>query len=67
MAESEELKSFLMRVKEKSEKAGLKLNNQNTKITVSGRITPWQTEGEKGGSVRGSTLAKTTYPVQAPK
>ena len=66
MAESEELKSFLMRVKEKSEKAGLKLNNQNTKITVSGRITPWQTEGEKGGSVRGSTLTNTAHPDQAP-
>ena len=66
MAESDELKSFLMRVKEKSEKAGLKLNNQNTKITVSGRITPWQTEGEKGGSVRGSTLTNTAHPDQAP-
>ena len=39
MAESEELKSFLMKVKEKSEKAGLKLNIQKTKIMASGPIT----------------------------
>ena len=43
----EELKSLLMRVKEESEKAGLKLNIQKTKIVVSGPITSWQTEGEK--------------------
>ena len=47
MAESEILKSFLMKVKEKSEKAGLKLNMQKTKILASGLITLWQTEGEK--------------------
>ena len=48
MAESEEeLKSLLMRVKEKSEKAGLKLNFQKTKIMASGPITSWQKEGEK--------------------
>ena len=48
MAESEEeLKSLLMRVKEESEKAGLKLNIQKTKIMASGPITSWQTEGEK--------------------
>ena len=48
MAESEEkLKSFLIRVKEKSEKAGLKLNSQKTKIMASGSITSWQIEGEK--------------------
>ena len=47
MAESEEeLKSLLMRVKEESEKAGLKLNIQNTKITASGPITSWQIDGE---------------------
>ena len=47
MAESEEeLKSLLMRVKEKSEKAGLKLNIQNTKIMASGLITSWQIDGE---------------------
>ena len=43
----EELKSFLMRVKEESEKAGLKLNIQKTKILASGPITSWRTEGEK--------------------
>ena len=48
MAESEEeLKSLLMRVKEESEKAGLKLNMKNTKIMVSGPITSWQIEGGK--------------------
>ena len=47
MAESEEeLKSLLMKVKEKTEKAGLKLNIQKTKITVSGPITSWQIDGE---------------------
>ena len=45
-AESEELKSFLMKVKEKSEKAGLKLNIQKTKIMASGPITSWQIHGE---------------------
>ena len=48
MAESEEeLKSLLMKVKEESEKAGLKLNIQNTKIMVSSPITSWQIDGEK--------------------
>ena len=47
MAESEEeLKSLLMKVKEESEKAGLKLNIQKTKIMVSGPITSWQRDGE---------------------
>ena len=47
MAESEEeLKSLLMRVKEGSEKVGLKLNIQKTKIMASGPITPWQIDGE---------------------
>ena len=47
MAESkEELKSFLMKVKEDSEKVGLKLNIQKTKIMASSPITPWQTDGE---------------------
>ena len=47
MAESEEeLKSLLMEVKEESEKAGLKLNIQKTKIMASGPITSWQTDGE---------------------
>ena len=48
MAESEEeLKSLLMRVKEESEKAGLKLNIQKTKIMATSSITSWQIEGEK--------------------
>ena len=48
MTESEEkLKSFLMRVKEKSEKAGLKLNSQKTKIMASGSTASWKIEGEK--------------------
>ena len=47
MAESEEeLKSLLMKVKEESEKVGLKLNIQKTKIMTSGPITSWQIEGE---------------------
>ena len=47
MAESEEeLKSLLMKVKEESEKAGLKLNIQKTKIMASGPITSWEIEGE---------------------
>ena len=47
MAESEEdLKSLLMKVKEKSEKAGLKVNIQKTKIMTSGPITSWETDGE---------------------
>ena len=47
MAESEEeLKSLLMKVKEESEKVGLKLNIQKTKITASGPITSWQIDGE---------------------
>ena len=46
MAESEELKSLLMKVKNESEKAGLKLNIQKTKIMASGPITSWQIDGE---------------------
>ena len=46
MAESEELKSLLMKVKEESEKVGLKLNIQKTKIMASGPITSWQSDGE---------------------
>ena len=53
MAESEEeLKSLLMKVKEESEKAGLKLNIQKMKITASGHITPWQIDGETMETVR---------------
>ena len=46
MIESEELKSLLIKVKEESEKAGLKLNIQETKIMASGPTTSWQTDGE---------------------
>ena len=47
MAESEELKSLLMKVKEESEKADLKLNIQKTKVIASGPITSWQIDGEQ--------------------
>ena len=46
MAESEELKSPFMKVKEESEKAGLKLNIQKTKLMASGPITSWEIDGE---------------------
>ena len=46
MAESEELKSLLMKVKKEGEKAGIKLNIQKTKIMASGPITLWQIDGE---------------------
>ena len=46
MAESEELKSHLMQVKEESEKVGLKVNIQKTRIMASGPITSWQINGE---------------------
>ena len=53
MAKSEEeLKSFLRRVKEESERAGLKLNIQKTKIMASGPITSWQIDGETMKTVR---------------
>ena len=53
MAESkEELKSLLMKVKEKNEKAGLKLNIQKTKIMAFGPITSWQIDGETRETVR---------------
>ena len=47
MAESEELKSLLMKVKEESEKVGLRLNIQKTKTMASGPITSWQIDGEQ--------------------
>ena len=47
MAESEELKSLLMKVTEKSEKVGLKINIQKTKIMASGPITSWQIDGKQ--------------------
>ena len=52
MAESEELKSLLMKVKEESEKTGLKLNIQKTKIMASGPITSWQIDRETMETVR---------------
>ena len=53
MAESEDkLKSLLRKVKEESEKVGLKLNIQKTNIMASGPITSWETDGETGNSVR---------------
>ena len=51
MAESEELKSLLMKVKVESEKVGLKLNIQKTRIMASGPITSWQIDGETVGTV----------------
>ena len=50
MAESEELKSLLMKVKEKSEKGGLKLNTQKTKIRASSPIISWQIDGDNNGN-----------------
>ena len=70
MAESEgELKSLLMRVKKKSEKAGLKLNIQKLKITASGPITSWQIEGGKVETVTdfiflGSKVATVTAAIK---
>ena len=54
MAESEELKSLLMKVKEESEKVGLKLNIQKTKMMASGPITSWQIDGETKETVTDS-------------
>ena len=56
MAESEELKSLMMKVKEESEKVGLKLNIQKTKIMASGSITSWQIDGETMETVTEQTL-----------
>ena len=50
MAESEELKSLLMKVKEESEKTGLKLNIKKNKIMASGPITSWEIDGETMGN-----------------
>ena len=56
MAESEELKRFLMKVKEESEKVGLKLNIQKTKIMASSPITSWQIDRETVETVAGFIL-----------
>ena len=53
MAKSKEVKSFLVKVKEESEKVGLKLNIQKTKIMASGPITSWQIDGETVETVTG--------------
>ena len=60
MAEREELKSLLMKVEEESEKAGLKLNIQTTRIMASGPITSWQIDGETMETL-------TDYILGAPK
>jgi len=57
----EELKSLLMTVKEKSEKAGLKLNIQKTKIMASSPTTSWQREGEKVEAVTGFIFLGSKY------
>ena len=56
MAESEELKSLLMRVKKESEKVGLKLNIQKTKIMASGPTSSWEIDGETVETVSDFTL-----------
>ena len=67
MAENEELKSLLMKVKEESEKVGLKLNIWKTKIMTSGPITSWQIDGETMETVRDFILggSKITAMVTA--
>ena len=66
MAESEEeLKNLLMKVKEESEKAGLKLNIQKTKIMASGPITSWELDGETVETVRLSWAPKSLQIVTA--
>ena len=66
MAESEEeLKSLLMKVKEESEKVGLKLNIQKTKIMASGPITSWQTDGEAIETVRDFILGGSKITADA--
>ena len=58
MAESEELKSLLIKVKEEREKVGLKLNIQKTKIMASGPITSWQIDGGKMETVTDTILGE---------
>ena len=66
MAENEEeLKSLLMKVKEKSEKVDLKLNIQKTKIMVSGPITSWQLDGETMETVRDSIFLGSKIPADS--
>ena len=61
MAESEELKSLLMKVKEEGEKVGLKLNVQKTKIMASGPITSWQIDGETVKTVTDFVLGASNH------
>ena len=61
MAESEELKSLLIKVKEDSEKVGIKLNSQKTKIMASGPIASWQTNGESVETVSGFIFLCTKF------
>ena len=63
MAESEELKSLLMQVKENSEKVGLRLNIQKTKIMASGPITSWQIDGETMETVTDFILGGSKIPA----
>ena len=61
---SEELKRLLMKMKEESEKAGLKLNIQKTKIMASGPITSWQIDGETMETVRDFILGNSKIPCR---
>ena len=63
MADSEELKSLLMKVKEESEKVALKLNIQKTKIMASGPITSWQIDGETVETVADFILGGSKAPA----
>ena len=63
MAESEELESLLMKVKEESENVGLKLNIQKMKIMASGPITSWQIDGETMETVRDFILGGSKITV----
>ena len=65
MAESEVLKSLLMKVKEKSEKVGLKFNIQKTKIMASGPITSWQIDGETMETLTGLILGASKITADA--
>ena len=65
MAESEQLKSLLMKVKEESEKVGLKLNIQKTKIMASGPITSWEIDGETVETVSDFWAPKSLQMVTA--
>ena len=64
MAESEELKSLLMKVKEENEKVGLKFNIQKTKIMASGPITSWQIHGETVETVKNTLFSWSPKSLQ---